>query len=611
MKRRVAITGVGLINALGIGREEYFAALIEGKNGIKRIEAFDPGEFTSQVAGESPHLKMAKQVPKAHRKATKLMSRDIELAVVAADTAVRDAGLKTKGTAPDEEPDVDPTRIGVNIGAGLICCDLVELAEAVQNGVSSGQFDYRKWGSEGMATLTPLWLLKYLPNMLSCHVSIIHDLQGPSNAVTCAEASGQLAVGEAYRIISHGKADVMITGGAECKVNPMALLRQCLLKRTCSSCNDKPDQACRPFDKGADGTILGEGGGIVVLEELEHARKRGATIYGEVTGYGASCSFGSDFVSIEADGKGIEIALRKALAAAEKAGLVDLRLRHLFQSAVRTGRRVREETGISKNALSVSSVAVDQASRIIGDLKNCKVLIIGAGEAGRLVVKAAKDRGVSRIVVTSRTEESASALAAELGGKPTSMNNLEEEMSTCNMIVTCADAPRSILDAGIVEEVMLNRPGLPMVIIDIAVPRNVAPAVAQINNVFLHNIDDLTNVANLNREQREGSVEVVREIIAAEVDKFTGWWQEFSVRPVISALMGKAEDIRRRELALTLKRLRPLSDEEHYSVDAMTRSIISKVLRDPITCLKKNASRDGDYSRMVNTLFGLHEESQG
>ena len=372
MKRRVAITGVGLINALGIGREEYFAALIEGKNGIKRIEAFDPGEFTSQVAGESPHLKMAKQVPKAHRKATKLMSRDIELAVVAADTAVRDAGLTTKGTAPDEEPDVDPTRIGVNIGAGLICCDLVELAEAVQNGVSSGQFDYRKWGSEGMATLTPLWLLKYLPNMLSCHVSIIHDLQGPSNAVTCAEASGQLAVGEAYRIISHGKADVMITGGAECKVNPMALLRQCLLKRTCSSCNDKPDQACRPFDKGADGTILGEGGGIVVLEELEHARKRGATIYGEVTGYGASCSFGSDFVSIEADGKGIEIALRKALAAAElEPQQVDLLVPH--GTAVRSDDQAEATAIKAAFGTHVSQLPVFATKSRIG---NC-----GAGAA--------------------------------------------------------------------------------------------------------------------------------------------------------------------------------------------------------------------------------------
>ncbi|MBN1436845.1 MAG: beta-ketoacyl-[acyl-carrier-protein] synthase family protein [Sedimentisphaerales bacterium] len=313
-KRRVVITGIGLVSALGESSQDYLKALWENNSGIKRIGAFDPVNFTSQVAGESPALRMAKLVPKAHRKATKLMSRDIELAVVAADDAVRDAQLKTKGTAPEEPADIEPTRSGVNIGAGLICCDIPELAAAIQNGTENDTFSYGKWGREGMATLTPLWLLKYLPNMLSCHVSIIHDLQGPSNAVTCAEASGLLAVGEAFRLISNDKADVIVAGGAECKVNPMALLRQCLLKRVSTKYNDTPEKACRPFDSQADGTVVGEGAGIVVLEELQHAQKRGAPIYAEITGYGASFECGPDYVAPSSQGKGIALAITKALA---------------------------------------------------------------------------------------------------------------------------------------------------------------------------------------------------------------------------------------------------------------------------------------------------------
>ena len=129
--------------------------------------------------------------------------------------------------APQEQPDIDPRRSGVNVGAGLISCDLLELGMAVEHAQKDGKFSYEKWGREGMESLTPLWLLKYLPNMQGCHISIIHDLQGPSNSITCAETSGLLAIGEAYRIIARGSADVMVAGGAEAKLTPMALMRQC------------------------------------------------------------------------------------------------------------------------------------------------------------------------------------------------------------------------------------------------------------------------------------------------------------------------------------------------------------------------------------------------
>lgn len=295
-----------------------------------------------------------------------------------------------------------------------------------------------------------------------------------------------------------------------------------------------------------------------------------------------------------------------ALAVAEKARMVNLPLRHVFQSAIRTGRRVREETGISKNALSVSSVAVDLAAGVVGDLGSCKMLVVGAGEAGRLVAKAAKDRGASLIVVASRTRERASTLAATLGGIPIGLDNLVEELSTCNIVVTCAGAPHRILGFHRVEAAMKTRPESPLVIIDIAVPRNVEPAVGQISNVFLCNIDGLTEISDLNRKQREGEIQKAMEIIAAEVDKFASWWRALEVRPVVVALMRKAEDIRCAQLSKTLNKLHRLSDEERDSLEAMTRSIVTKILKDPIEYLKANSNTD--YAEMVSKLFRLDTE---
>ncbi|MFC1985164.1 glutamyl-tRNA reductase [Chloroflexota bacterium] len=296
----------------------------------------------------------------------------------------------------------------------------------------------------------------------------------------------------------------------------------------------------------------------------------------------------------------------QALEAAEKAKLVSLPLRHLFQNAIKVGRRVREETGISRNALSVSSVAIDLAAKTIGNLRNCKMLVIGAGEAGSLAAKAAKDRGVSQIVVASRTRARASKLAGRLGGLPISINNLDEELDTCNLVVTCADAPHYLLDTHRVKMVMEQRPKLTtLVIIDIAVPRNVAPAVTQINNVFLYNIDDLTKIAEQNRREREGEIGEVAEIIAAEMAKFTAWWRALEVRSVVSALMKKAEDIRSAQLNKTLKKLRPLSDEEQDNLAAMTRSIVTKILRDPIGHLKENTNGNDNYAEVISKLFRL------
>jgi len=296
----------------------------------------------------------------------------------------------------------------------------------------------------------------------------------------------------------------------------------------------------------------------------------------------------------------------RALEAAEKARMVNLPLRNLFRHAIRTGRRVREETLISKNALSVSSVAVDLATRIVGDLSSCKILVVGAGETGRLVAKAAKKRGASQIIVYNRSRERASALAEALGTAMVASGNLMEELSTADIAISCTAAPHIVLKLHQVEKAMSTRPNRPLVIIDIAVPRDVDPGVKLIKNVFLHNIDNLTETSASNRKQREGEIQRALGIIKDEVDKFTSWWQALEVRPLVSAMTKKGENIRRAQLDKTLKKLQGLSDEERGRLEAMTKAIVTKILNDPIQYLKKNAHNKQDYIQLVNELFQLN-----
>jgi len=313
---RVVITGLGAISPLGLTVNDMGDGLCAGRCGIDKITAFDPVGFSCKLAGEVPEYKIQQYVPKTHRKSTKLMSRDIELAVIAANEALTDSGLITKGIDP-ENVNIDPERVAINLGAGLISCDLVELAPAVAASVTDGKFDIHKWGKDGLDMVTPLWLLKYLPNMLACHVGIIHDIQCPSNSITCAEASAQLAISEASQIIARGGSDIALAGGAEAKVNPIIMIRQCLLKRATSENNDEPTSACRPFDADAKGSIFGEAAGVVILENLQNAQKRGAKIYAEVAGVGHSNNINPKYEHLEPDGKGIQTAIEKAIADAQ------------------------------------------------------------------------------------------------------------------------------------------------------------------------------------------------------------------------------------------------------------------------------------------------------
>jgi glutamyl-tRNA reductase len=298
--------------------------------------------------------------------------------------------------------------------------------------------------------------------------------------------------------------------------------------------------------------------------------------------------------------------VNQSLEEAKKAHMVDHPLRNLFHQALRVGRHVREKTGISKNALSVSSVAVALAGKAIGDLTKCRALVIGTGEAGGLVAKALKERGIAQITTTSRSYNKASTLAAALGGNSVDIGSLRRELATCDIAISCTGAPHLILDLKSVENAMQARSNRPLVIIDIAVPRDVEPQVGQVNNVFLYDIDDFTHLSELNRKQRETEIKKAMEFIEAEVQRFTTQWQAMEVKPIVSSLVRKAEDIRKTQLDMTLKKLRNLSAEEQQSLDAMTKAIVQKILHEPIQHLKADVQKRDDYIALVNELFRLN-----
>ncbi|MFW6335552.1 MAG: beta-ketoacyl-[acyl-carrier-protein] synthase family protein [Phycisphaeraceae bacterium] len=385
--RRVAISGLGPVSGLGLDIEDNWRKLAAGESSIGPIAAFDPAGFSCRLASEVGEFKIRDFVPKSYRKATKVMARDIELAVIAADGAARDAGLVTKGTDPEGEPTHPAARVGAHIGAGLIACDLDELTGAlVTSRDERGGFDIHRWGESGMEHLTPLWLLKYLPNMLACHVTIIHDAQGPSNTITCAEASGALSLGESLRVIQRGAAEACFCGGAETKLNPMAYIRQEFTGRLLdsSAMDDAADGgAIKPFDRRAAGGVLGEGGGIVVVEAIDALEARGGKAYAEVVGFGATQSV--DRASLgtrpDAEGRATANAIRAALRWAElEADAID--------AVFPFGSGVPEED--AAEIAGLRSVFDDRLARIPAVLTRPLVGNLGAGAGGFDLAIAAK-----------------------------------------------------------------------------------------------------------------------------------------------------------------------------------------------------------------------------
>ncbi len=278
--RRVVVTGVGVVAPNGVGKEAFWSACLEGRSAVGPIRSFDASQHPVKIAAEVHDFDAAPFLPPAQRKSLKIMGRAMRFAVGAAGLAVRDAGLDL-----DEE---NPERLGVVMGTGLVPVDLPEVAPAVVAACDEkGKLHADRLGKYGAGALFPLWILKYLPNMVAAHISMALNAQGPNSTITTACAAGTQAVGEAFRLIARDDADIVLAGGADSRIDPLLLLAYTALGAL-SPGNRPPSEVSRPFDAQRDGFVLGEGAGVLVLEELEHARQRGATVYAEVLGLGSS-----------------------------------------------------------------------------------------------------------------------------------------------------------------------------------------------------------------------------------------------------------------------------------------------------------------------------------
>jgi 3-oxoacyl-[acyl-carrier-protein] synthase II len=283
--RRTVITGQGAVTPLGIGAAPYWDGLRAGRSGVGPVTAFDTSTLPVHFGGEVRDFDARDFLAKSERKQLKMMVRTTQLAVAAARLAADSAGLA--GAALDHE------RFGVLFGSGTIPGELADLGAAAQASFDGarGIIDLRRWGRDGLALIPPMWLLNHVPNMVSCHVSILHDARGPSNTITQTDVAALLALGEARRALRRGRADVFLAGGADTRVNPVSFVRQCLYAPL-SRRNDAPARACRPFERGRDGLVLGEGAAALVLEDLEHAQRRGARVDAELVGFGAAFDCG-------------------------------------------------------------------------------------------------------------------------------------------------------------------------------------------------------------------------------------------------------------------------------------------------------------------------------
>lgn len=305
--RRVVVTGIGVVAPNGLGRREFGEAIVEGRSGVSRIESFDTSGLAIKIAGQVKNFDVTPYLGE-HRKNAKLMSRAVAFAVGAAAMAAEDAGL--------EHGKVDPSRFGVCMGTGITPVDISELVGPISKGIGGdGNFDLSKFTLAQSESIFPLWLLRHLPNMAAAHISILQQAMGPNNTIVTACAAGTQAVGEAFRLIGRGDADVMLAGGCDSRLDPLLLVAYDAMKAVSTSTRP-PSEVSRPFDGERDGFVIGEGAAVLILESLARAKRRKAKIYAEVTGYGSSFdAYG--ITRPEPTGKGAALSIQSALREAK------------------------------------------------------------------------------------------------------------------------------------------------------------------------------------------------------------------------------------------------------------------------------------------------------
>ncbi|HEX4227208.1 MAG TPA: beta-ketoacyl-ACP synthase II [Bryobacteraceae bacterium] len=292
MPRRVVVTGVGLICSVGTGTADCWSAILSGKNGIERITQFDVSQFSCQIAGEVKDFDPLRYVEK---KDVKKMGRFIQFSMAASEFAMKASGLEVK-TEEDAEA------LGVYIGSGIGGFEVIER-------------EHKILLERGPSRISPFFIPSCIINLASGYVSIKYNAKGPNSATATACTTSAHSIGDSFRIVQYGQADAMICGGSEACITPMGIGGFAAM-RALSTRNNEPERACRPWDKDRDGFIVGEGSGILVIEELEHAKRRGAPIVAEIAGYGMS-SDAHHITSPPDDGDGAYRVMRNALRDAQ------------------------------------------------------------------------------------------------------------------------------------------------------------------------------------------------------------------------------------------------------------------------------------------------------
>ena len=279
----------------------------------------------------------------------------------------------------------------------------------------------------------------------------------------------------------------------------------------------------------------------------------------------------------------------------------------LFQSALHTGKRARSETAISHNPASISSVAIRLAEGSVTDLPAAQVTIVGAGEMAELAVESLRKRGVTRIQVVNRTLERALNLAQRWGGEALTFEKLPDALQQADFLITSTGAPHTLIYADTVRAAMQSRQGRPLVIIDIAVPRDVDVEVGEIFGVSLFDIDMLHQHLENSLARREKEVPLVEKILEEEQDAFMSYLHTLDVVPLIAEMRQQAEAIRQAELEKTLRHLPDLTPSERKRLEALTQALVKKILHQPITCLRSEAGTPmaADYAATARSLFGL------
>lgn len=302
----------------------------------------------------------------------------------------------------------------------------------------------------------------------------------------------------------------------------------------------------------------------------------------------------------------ILMQVKDALEEAQTAGTLGTILHRLGEAALATGKQVRTGTSISRNHLSVVSVGMHLAETQLGNLRNCPTLVIGAGGMAELALKHLSNTDAQRVTITNRTYEKGRALATRFGVNAVPVQLLEDVLLEIDLVVSCTGAPNTIVEAELIRRVMTRRQDRPLLFLDLAVPRDVAPAAGAIEGVTLYDVDSLRTICEANRQQRVQEIAKVQQIIQNETGKFMDWWQGREVVPTITLLRAHVEAIRDAELARVLARLPDLSPRERAIVQSLANGIVNKLLHRPVTMLKSSPEAS-NAAQVVQELFGLDD----